>query len=346
VPQLRKDPIIDRWVIIAADRARRPYDFEATPHRPPDRFCPFCQGNEQATPHEIAAYRDPDTRADEPGWRVRVVANKFPALQSDGQPSRQEDDLFTTAEGVGAHEVIIESPRHIASITELSGDEFRDVLGIYLDRLLDLKQDARLVHALIFKNVGAAAGASLEHIHSQLIAIPVVPTVAREEMAGSLDFFSRTGSCVYCEMIRRELAEGGRIVAVQGDFVAFCPFASRFPYETWVLPKSHSSHFEDLPRDQLADLSTITQSVVARLENVLDRPAYNYVIHSAPFDMRSLAHYHWHIEVMPSVTKAAGFEWGTGFHINPVSPEEAAAQLRQAAKSPDRSKHISTRGTG
>jgi UDPglucose--hexose-1-phosphate uridylyltransferase len=329
MPELRKDPIVSRWVIVAADRAARPYEFASPPHVRQDTLCPFCEGHEKQTPDEIVARRGPGSPPNGKGWRVRVVPNKFPALEIHGVPGKQGEGLCHWMDGIGVHEVIIESPRHVQSTSELSEAELGEVLEIYRDRLAELKQDPRLVYGMIFKNAGPAAGASLEHLHSQLIAIPVVPINVWEEMTGSLEFFHHHGQCVYCDMVRQELANERRMVLETTRFAAFCPFASRFPFETWILPKRHSSHFENLQKDDLNELSGVLRRVIGTIEGTLDRRAYNYILHTAPFDTQELGHYHWHIEIMPSLTKAAGFEWGTGFYINPVPPEDAASSLRE-----------------
>ncbi len=326
--ELRKDPIVNRWVIIAPDRAARPYEFEHPPHRRRDQSCPFCQGHEQETPHEIVAYRDPDSRPNQPGWRVRVVPNKFPILALDDPPETPHDDFYGMMGGVGAHEVIIESPDHLVSLTDLSDERLAEILSVYRDRLAHLGEDPRLAHGMIFKNAGAAAGASIEHIHSQLIATPIVPVNVLGEMTGSLDFHDRVGRCVYCEMIQRELDAQTRMVAHDPGFVAFCPFASRVPFETWILPKNHGSHYENTPPSDIGQLAGMIKRVISKIELALDRPAYNFIIHTAPFDTPELGHYHWYIEIMPSLIKPAGFEWGSGFQINPVAPEDAASLLR------------------
>lgn len=329
MPDLRKDPIVGRWVIIAKSRAKRPHDFDTTPRRHAGRFCPFCAGNEDKTPGEIIAYRSPGSQRNRPGWRVRVIPNKFPALEIEGELNKRGEGIYDMMRGVGAHEVIVESPDHVMSTSELSEEQLREVLWVYRDRLVDLKRDPRLVYGMIFKNVGAAAGASLEHTHSQLIVTPIVPINVWEEMTGSLEFYNYRGRCVYCDMIQQESASEKRIVLDTPGFVAFCPFASRFPFETWILPKNHSSHYENIQKNGVDDLSGVMKQVIAKIEASLDRPAYNYIIHTAPFDTQELGHYHWHIEIIPSLTKPAGFEWGTGFYINPVPPEEAAGFLRE-----------------
>jgi len=346
MPDLRKDPIVGRWVIIATSRARRPHDFDTTPARNRSRFCPFCEGNEDATPDEIIAYRTPGTHRNRPGWRVRVIPNKFPALEIEGELNKRGEGIYDMMRGVGAHEVIIESPHHVISTSELSEEQLREVLWAYRDRLVDLKKDPRLVYGMIFKNVGAAAGASLEHSHSQLIVTPIVPINVWEEMTGSLEFYNYRGRCVYCDMIQQELAMEKRIVMDTPSYVAFCPFASRFPFETWILPKDHSSHYENIQKNGVEDLSAVLRQVIGKVEAALDQPAYNYIIHTAPFDTQELAHYHWHIEIIPSLTKTAGFEWGTGFYINPVPPEQAAAFLREVEVDVPESQEIPTSETG
>lgn len=328
MPDLRKDPIVGRWVIVAKSRAKRPHDFESTPRLHAGAFCPFCEGHEDQTPGEIIAYRRPGSAANREGWRVRVVPNKFPALEIEGELHKRGEGIYDMMRGVGAHEVIIESPQHLLSTAELSEENLREVFWVYRDRLVDLKRDHRLVYGMIFKNVGAAAGASLEHTHSQLIVTPIVPINVWEEMTGSLEFYNYRGRCVFCDMIQQELATEKRVVLDTPGFLAFCPFASRFPFEAWILPKTHSSHYENIQKNGIEELSRVMQQVVAKIEAALDRPAYNYIIHTAPFDSQELGHYHWHIEIIPRLTKTAGFEWGSGFYINPVPPEDAAAFLR------------------
>jgi UDPglucose--hexose-1-phosphate uridylyltransferase len=291
-------------------------------------ICPFCEGNEHHTPGEISAIREPDSEANRKGWRVRVIPNKFPALEIEGDLGRQSDGLYDMMQGIGAHEVIIESPRHLSSTSELSEAEFSEVLCVYRNRLVELKKDHRLAYGMIFKNVGPSAGASLEHLHSQLIATPIVPINVWEEMTGSLEFYNYRGRCVYCDILQRELANKKRIILETSEFVALCPFASRFAFETWILPKTHSSRYENIDNAGTTELAGVLKKVIKKLEDVLEQPAYNYIIHTSPFDSSEVGHYHWHIEIMPRINKAAGFEWGTGFYINPVPPEDAATALR------------------
>ena len=346
MPDLRKDPIVGRWVIIATARARRPHDFDTSPVRRRGRFCPFCEGNEDATPHEIIAYRKSGSQCNRDGWRVRVIPNKFPALEIEGELRKRGEGIYDMMRGVGAHEVIIEAPNHVVSTSELTEEQLREVLWVYRDRLVDLKKDPRFVYGMIFKNVGAAAGASLEHTHSQLIITPIVPISVWEEMTGSLEFYNYRGRCVFCDMIQQELATEKRVVLDTPGFLAFSPFASRFPFETWILPKTHASHYENIQKNEVDELSGVLRQVIAKVESALDQPAYNYIIHTAPFDVQELGHYHWHIEIIPSLTKTAGFEWGTGFYINPVPPEQAAAFLREIEVESREPQDIPTGETG
>ncbi len=343
---LRKDPIVGRWVIIAKNRAKRPNELNDGLLERASGFCPFCEGHETHTPGEIVAYRQAGTPRDAPGWRVRVVPNKFPALEIEGDLNKRGQGLYDLMNGVGAHEVIIESPRHLRSTAELDDATLGDVFWIYRERLLDLKRDTRLLHGMVFKNVGAAAGASLEHIHSQLIVTPIVPISVVEEIEGSHAFYRYRGRCVFCDMIEQELAFEQRIVFDSPGFVAFCPFAARFPFETWIVPTTHASHYETLSRGGADELARVIRRVMQKIEAALDRPAYNYIIHTAPFDTQALDHYHWHIEIIPRVTKTAGFEWGTGFYINPVPPEEAATFMRDLELPAQTAQEITPTATG
>jgi UDPglucose--hexose-1-phosphate uridylyltransferase len=284
----------------------------------------------------VAAVRRDGTGADGPGWQVRVVPNKYPATvrpqeSTPGKtPARGEPiELLQTVPATGAHEVIIESPRHIRSVTELSASELAEVFRMYAQRLDHHRRSGFYRYGLLFKNVGSAAGASMPHAHSQLIALTAVPAGVAEELAGSLEFHASTGRCVYCRMIELERSRCARVVAESKSLVAVCPFASRFPYETWLLPREHTSGYESVTRCQAGATASLMARVLRGMERLLDRPAYNYFIHTAPFDRHPLDHYHWHIELIPRLTKIAGFECGTGVYINPVAPETAARQLRE-----------------
>jgi UDPglucose--hexose-1-phosphate uridylyltransferase len=331
VPEFRKDPVTGRWVIIATDRAKRPSDFlrEAVEIKGANN-CPFCPGNESKTPPEVLAYRNGGGLPNSPGWKLRVVPNKYPVLGIEGDLEKQGEGLFDKMNGIGAHEVIIETPDHSKTFATLTEKEIEDVFWAFRDRMLDLKKDKRFRYILIFKNHGAAAGASLEHTHCQLIALPIVPKRVREEVNGAKSHFDLKERCIYCDMIRQEQEEGVRLILENKDFVVLAPYAPRFPFETYILPKMHDSCFEEAHTSEYENLSRIVRETLRRIERVLDRPAYNMMIHTSPFNENVSEYYHWHIEVMPKLTKVAGFEWGTGFYINPTPPEEAAKFLREA----------------
>ena len=334
MPELRKDPIVGRWVIISTDRAKRPTDFTREAVKMKGGFCPFCYGNEGKTPPEIQAYRPSQNggppQRDTSGWTVRVVPNKFPALGIEGNLDRQAEGMFDKMNGVGAHEVIVETSDHNATLATLPHKRIEDVLWTYRDRILDLKKDRRFKYILIFKNHGEAAGATLEHAHSQLIALPVVPIYVAEEIEGAKQYYRYKERCVFCDIVHQETEAGTRVVAENEDFLTIAPYAPRFPFETWILPKQHESAFENSTSRMFQNLAKAIRQLLNKANRVLDDPPYNLVIHSSPTQDSTNDHYHWHIEFMPKLTKTAGFEWGTGFYINPTPPEEAAKFLREA----------------
>jgi UDPglucose--hexose-1-phosphate uridylyltransferase len=330
LPELRKDPITGRWVIIATDRAKRPSDFIRQPVPPPAAtICPFDYGNEHKTPPEVLAYRNSGNR-NEPGWRVRVVPNKFPVLGIEGELNRQGELMYDKMNGIGAHEVIIETPEHGLTLAEMPERQIEEVLWAFKERVSDLKKDRRFRYIILFQNHGEAAGASLEHPHSQLIALPVVPNQVQEEVDGAKLYWDLKERCIFCDIVRQEAANGARMITETDRFAVVAPYAPRFPFETWILPKRHESHFEEADAPTLQNLAWILRSTMRKIDKVLERPAYNYIVHSAPVQEQSLAYYHWHFEIIPKLTKVAGFEWGTGFYINPTPPEEAARFLREA----------------
>ena len=329
MPELRKDPVTGRWVIISTDRHKRPNDFVFERARIIGReHCPFCPGHESLTPPEIMSYRQNGSAPNAPGWDVRVVPNKFPALQVEGTLDREGEGMFDRMNGIGAHEVIIETPNHDRTLASMSEPEIERVLFAYRDRIGDLKKDFRLRYILIFKNHGAAAGATLEHTHSQLIALPIVPDFVREEIDGARRHFAAKERCVYCDIVHQEIREGRRVILENADVVALAPYAPRFAFETWLLPKRHGAQFEEAPRHEYEGLARMIKAVLQRIDRALESPAYNLILHTSPFSEDTSETYHWHLELMPKLTKVAGFEWGTGFYINPTSPEEAARVLR------------------
>jgi len=327
MPQLRKDPIIHRWVIIATERAQRPSDFAFEREQKQGGFCPFCPGSEDSTPREVLCYRNGDGYGGS-SWRLRVVPNKFPALKVEGDLDRAGDGVYDMMNGVGAHEVIIETPDHGADLTVMAREQVTDLLWAYRDRMADLKRDTRFRYVMVFKNEGATAGASLEHSHSQLIALPIVPRNVDDEMSGSRGYYRYKERCIYCDIVRQEVRDGTRVVYQNERFLVICPFAPKFAFECWILPKEHRARFEDTPHEVMIDLADALKTTLAKLKVALDDPPYNYMLHTLPFNEPDGTFYHWHIELIPALSKVAGFEWGSGFYINPTPPEEAAAHLR------------------
>lgn len=337
--ELRWDPLKLHWVIIATERGRRPRDFQVEPNEAEMTSCPFCYGNEDKTPAEIFAIR-PSGPANAPNWKVRVIPNKYPVLRIEGEIKSKGYGLYDVMTGIGAHEVIIETPQHEKGLADLSVVEVTDVLVAYRARFLDLRRDSRFRYMVLFKNHGVRAGATLAHSHSQLIAVPLTPPVAATELKICRDFYANKERCIFCDLIDFELTCGDRVVKEFPNFVSVTPYASCFPFELRLYPKKHSHDFAMMDDGQLAELAAAMKDMLLRLKTVLKDPPYNFILHSAPPQQQRLGKpeywgsleydYHWHIELVPRLTQIAGFEWGTGFYINPTSPEDAALFLRDA----------------
>jgi UDPglucose--hexose-1-phosphate uridylyltransferase len=280
------------------------------------------------TPPEILACRQGGAPND-PNWTLRVVSNKFPALRIEGDLGKAADGIYDRMNGIGAHEVVIETERHDVDLFDLPEKRFEDVLWAYRERLLDLKKDRRFKSVIIFKNHGPAAGASLTHSHSQLIALPVVPKRVIEEMTGCRDYYRFRDRCVFCDIIVQEVDQKARIVEEGSEFIAYAPYAPRFPFETWIVPKRHQCAYEMIEPEQMRALSAVFRRTLRRLNLALENPPFNFIVHSAPFQEGAADYFHWHIEIMPKLTKVAGFEWGSGFYINPTPPEESAKYMRE-----------------
>jgi len=334
MPELRKDPVVGRWVIISTDRSRRPTNFTPVRVEKTTSFCPFCPGQEDKTPPEVYACRQNGGGPNSAGWKVRVVPNKFPALQIEGALDRRGEGLYDKMNGVGAHEVVIEGPAHGMDLADLPVEHLVEVLKAYRERMMDLHRDRRFRYVLIFKNHGAGAGATLEHTHTQLIATPIIPKILMEELEGARRYHELKERCVFCDIIQQDTADhnGRRVVAMNDRFLTIEPFAPRFPFETWILPRRHDSSFQVVQDDdEFKDLAKILKDTLGRLNRALDRPPYNFVIHTAPVTEGELEYFHWHLEIMPVLTRVAGFEIGSGFYINPTPPEDAAQYLREIA---------------
>jgi len=336
--ELRKDIVSGRWVILASERSKRPDDFRPAGTEKKEEvpaFCPFCEGNESKTPPEVASLRKQGTQADGPGWRVRTVPNKFPALNRGLPPERHDEGVFQWMDGVGVHEVVIETPTHLQELPDLPPAHLLDVLLTYRERVKSIEEEYQYKYVHVFKNKGREAGASLSHPHSQIVATPIIPKQVNEELYGCERLHRQFGECIFCRIIREETQIGQRLVLRNDHFCVTTPFAPRFPFELRIVPLRHSPWFSMSTRTELKSLAETIRTVLAKLKNILADPPYNFYIHQAPNP--NLPHeawvnlersYHWHMEIIPVLTRVAGFEWGTGFYINPVPPETAAGFLR------------------
>lgn len=335
MPELRKDPIIDRWVIIAAERGRRPTDFNRAPDPLQGAFDPFAPGNENRTPAEVAAWGRPEgAPPNSPGWQVRVVPNKFPALTLQGELEPKGVGIYDMANGVGAHEVIIEHPDGNWDFDQAQGDEMKLVLQAYVDRINALRDDKRFRYVIVFRNVGAQAGATLSHPHSQVMTVPILPKLIKEQLEAARDYYERKQRCLYSDVLRQELESGDRIVEQNEHFVVLSPFAARFPFEVQIFPRQQCHDFTLISETETEALGDVLARTLRRYKNALNSPAYNMMLQTAPFVRPYLGtienDFCWHIDILPRLTSVAGFEWGTGFYINPVSPEAATQFLREA----------------
>lgn len=337
ISELRRDPTSGAWVAIASARSRRPSDFRIIHGEQKTGTCPFCYGSEHMTPPETLALGRDIKAPNEEGWQVRVVPNKFPAFSLDYDGSMDEDSLSEGQDGlyvripaVGIHEVLVESPEHDRTFGTHSQSQMEKILTAMVMRFRALKQDDRLKYLQAFKNWGRAGGASLSHTHCQLIAVPTVPVVVQVELNHAKKHKDKTGRCLYCQTVTDEIGQGERVLKESEYFLAFCPYASKFPYETWIVPKRHSAAFEDISEDQVTDLATMLRLIVGTFELAFDDVPYNIVWHTSPWNGDFGAYYHWHLELLPRLAIIAGFELGTGYYINPTAPEVAAAALRES----------------
>ena len=327
--ELRKDPVVDRWVIIAPERAERPkpeVNSDAIIRTDP---CPFCAGNEGATPPAVLSFPAASGLSGESGWSVRVVPNKYPALTEGPDSEPAQRGFYEAMAGSGIHEVIIESPEHVTQSQKLSEAQFALILRAFRDRILELGSDGRWRQVLVYKNQGAEVGATLSHVHAQLIALPMVPRDVQDEISAAKRYYAGAGRCIYCAIAAEELRDRARLVLEDKNFLVFCPFASRFAYETWILPRQHRAFFELEPEGNYASLARVLREALIRVDRELGDPPFNYIIHSSPFAESSERYYHWHLEILPKLGQVAGFEWGSGWYINMVPPEHAARTLAQ-----------------
>jgi UDPglucose--hexose-1-phosphate uridylyltransferase len=341
--ELRKDYLLDRWVVIATERSRRPTDF-AKPKQEAAKtaVCPMCVGNENMTPPALMLYQkdgaeikriqDPLTGERPKNWLVRVIPNLYPAFSPPKQPG-DEQQIVKSAylwNAVGHHEVIVESPNHEEHPADSSLPQLELVVNAYIDRLRELSAKPYVKYVSIFRNHGLDAGASLSHAHSQIIATPMVPTTIREEQKASRTFYEDHGKCIFCDIIEGEV-KGPRLVSEDEDFVVLAPYASVNPMEFWILPKKHAPNILNLTASEVSAFAKTLKASLKALKTLVNDPPYNYGIHLA-LNPEAQDSYHWHLEVYPKLATWAGFEKSTGTYINTVTPETAAESLRKAIK--------------
>ena len=327
--EIRRDPVTGRTVVIDRGASKRRHDFDLEPVRLDDAAaaCPLCEGREGDAGPEILAWREGGP-ANVPGWSVRVVPNRNPKLRIEGGMELRNQGFFESRDGLGAHEVIVETPLHDQPLHALDADRLWRVLWAWRTRMQDLQRDSRFASIVIFKNHGRAAGARLDHSHSQLAAYPIVPPVLADELRCSARHHEETGRCIFCDVIAEEARDGRRIISDTDAIITYAPFASRVPFETWIMPREHSARFEEASDRSLEQLAEALRAVMAGIDWALERPAYNLVLHSAPLTGEADPSFHWHLEILPRVVRYSGQEWGSGMFRNPVAPEEAARALR------------------
>lgn len=333
MPEMRQDPTTKEWVVIASERAKRPDQFRKQEGieartRAGERLCVFCPGNELLTPEEVFALRDSGNR-NEPGWRVRVVPNKFAAF-TPGEKLQRRDygRFFHAASASGHHEVIIETPDHDQILSLMSDQQILELIDTYRHRYIALREDPRVKLILLFRNHGPQAGTSLMHPHSQLVATPIIPVRIRQKYEVAIRHYDDTGRCLYCDVVAAEREAGKRIVLETAHYVVFEPFASEVPFETWIAPKHHNSCFARIGFDESMELASVLQRICRALYDALDNPDFNLIVHTAPVEDENKPYFLWHIEIHPRLTTPAGFELGTGIYINTAIPEDTAQYLK------------------
>ena len=337
MPELRQDIVTGQWVVVATERAKRPTDFakprEAT--KPDDlEKCPFCPGHEHMTPLEVLSVRPEDGEPNTSGWQVRVFPNKYPAFAT-GEEVKPSTALSPRKPADGSHEVIVHSPDHCASLATMPAEEVELVLRVYRHRYQANCNDLHVKYVHIIVNHGRESGASLEHSHSQLFGVPLVPQLITEELEGARRHMDSTGECVFCRILSEELSACERVVASNREFVAIAPFASKLPFELWILPRRHQQSFDLIDDEQLAEFARMLREVLGSYYREFDNPPFNYYIHTAPCDGNVYPYYHWHLEVMPKLTTPGSFELGTEMMINITTPENAASFLTISTSSPE-----------
>jgi len=333
ISELRQNPATREWVIISTDRAKRPEEFgegSTVITNESQLTCPFCPGREQNTPSEIVAYRPEGSSPNAPNWWIRVIPNMYPAVSPKGELDRKKvDKIFIKMDGVGEHEVIIETPDHFNIIPKMTVKQVEEIFLVYRERYLELAKNPRNESVIIFKNYGKNAGTSIIHSHSQIISTPIMPLHLRQKIEEAMRFFDDHGDCVYCNIIKEEAALKERVVFETENFIVLEPFAARTPFETWILPKKHESSFGSTGIESCKELAKAMQIILKKLHKSLNNPDYNYVIFSSPCHESELEYFHWHLKIYPRLAQMAGFELGSGIYINSVPPENATKYLKQ-----------------
>jgi UDPglucose--hexose-1-phosphate uridylyltransferase len=335
--ELRKDPLLGRWIAVLS-RSRPPSEYTQTVPRETanETSCILCPGREAETPKEIM--RSDYSPPADPGrkWATRVIANFEPVFTVEGDLGRRGEGMYDAMNGIGAHEIIIESPYHDVPPEDMGLDQMTRVVHTYRDRMADLEKDTRLRYTLIYKNYGRAAGAANAHPASCLVSTPVIPKRVKEELANAKQYFAYKERCIFCDIMREEMRTEKRIIIESRYYIAFCPYASKFAFETWLLPKRHDCAFQDIRAEELEDLAFVLSSVLKKLRALFPDLSYNYFLHSSPNRVIRKDHwhtlgedFHWHLEIIPRFIRTTGFEWGSGFYILPTSPEDAAKYLRE-----------------
>ncbi len=318
----RKDPFGPAWVIISPERGLEASDFGSVRHH--DSTCPLCPGSE-ASSREIRALRPSASPTNSPDWRLRVIENPA-ALLYPKNFEQQGVELFKQAPSSGYQEIIIEHPQHQMLLDNMPLEHLVDLLKLYRDRLEHLSEQPDVKHVQITRNVGAVAGAVYEHPHAQVLALPVSNRWVNEELNAAQSYFDKHGSCLFCDVIQAEINGRERIISYNQSFIALAPYASKTPFETWILPRQHGGAFSLQASNTLPLLAELLQALLRAMNAALDYPPYNMIFHSLPVNDNK--NYHWHIEILPRLTKQAGFDWGSGFYINPTAPEDAVRFLR------------------
>ncbi|HTL71016.1 MAG TPA: galactose-1-phosphate uridylyltransferase [Candidatus Eisenbacteria bacterium] len=343
MPELRRDPVLGYWTIISTERSRRPMEFKPRRLDTDAPECPFCEGHERQTPGEVYALRPDGSAPDGPGWRTRVFLSKVPILPVGEHVQRYGQGLYDVMEGAGRHEIIVECPDHKSGLDSLETPQIESVIRSWAARINAFEKDPLFTFAFLFANHGLIFGSPsdvVRHSRSQMVAMPITPKRVKEELLAAKIYFERRDRCVFCDIVRQESADKSRMVAENDSFLAFCPFASRSPFEIWVMPRRHSPDFGSIDEKEAPAFAAILKDCLGRLRTLLDDPSYNSILHTAPYRHKKREthwktieeDYHWYFQISPRLTQSAGFEWGTGIHINPTPPEDAALLLREVKR--------------